>query len=67
MRRGCIAVGKIECDVCHRPLKYGERYLLINGEGDERQRLCIDCCASRGYVSSVAEKEKKITTFLRNE
>ena len=34
MRRGCIATGKVECDGCHCPIKYGERYLLINGEGD---------------------------------
>ncbi|GAJ02648.1 unnamed protein product, partial [marine sediment metagenome] len=34
MRRGCIATEKVECGGCHCPIKYGERYLLINGEGD---------------------------------
>jgi hypothetical protein len=67
MRRGCIAIGKAECDGCQRPIKYGERYLLINGEGDERQRLCLDCCQSRGYVSYGTEKGKQIITFLPKE
>ncbi|MGB5925699.1 MAG: hypothetical protein WBH01_06360 [Dehalococcoidia bacterium] len=67
MRRGCIAIGKVECDVCHRPIKYGERYLLIDGEGDERQRLCTDCCQSHGYVSYGTEKGKEIITFLPKE
>jgi len=64
MRRGCIATGKVECDGCHRPIKYRERYLSINGEGDEKQRFCIDCCLSRGYISYITEKGKQIITFL---
>jgi hypothetical protein len=67
MRRGCIATGNVECDGCHRPIKYGERYLTINGEGDEKQRLCIDCCLSRGYISYRTEKGKQIITFLPKE
>ncbi len=67
MRRGCIAIGKVECYGCHRPIKYGERYLLINGEEDEKQRLCIDCCLSRGYISYGTEKGKQIITFLPEE
>jgi hypothetical protein len=64
MHRGCIAIGKVECDGCHRPIKYGERYLSINGERDEKQRLCIDCCLSLGYISYGTEKGKQIITFL---
>jgi len=67
MRRGCIAIGKVECEGCHRPIKSGVRYLSINGEGDEKQRLCIDCCLSRGYVSYRTEKGKQIITFLSKE
>ena len=67
MRRGCIAIGKVECDGCHRPIEFGERYLLMDGEGDERQRLCIDCCQSNGYVSYGTEKGKQIVTFLPKE
>ena len=64
MRRGCIAVGRTECDGCHRPMKYGERYLVIDGEGDEKRRLCVDCCLSLGYVSHVDEQGKQIVTFF---
>ncbi len=67
MRRGCIAIGKMECDSCHRPIDYAERYLLIDGEGDERERLCTDCCQSHGYVSYGTEKGKQIITFLPKE
>jgi predicted CXXCH cytochrome family protein len=67
MRRGCIAIGKMECDSCHRPIGYGERYLLVDGEGDERQHLCTDCCQSRGYVSYGTDKGKQIITFLPKE
>ena len=64
MRRGCIAIGKVDCDGCHRSVNYGERYLLINGEGDEKQRLCVDCCRDRGYLSYRTEKGKQVVTFL---
>jgi hypothetical protein len=67
MRRGCIATGKVECDGCHRPIKHGERYLLVDREGDERQRLCLDCCQSHDYVSYGTEKGKQIVTFLPKE
>jgi hypothetical protein len=64
MRRGCIAVEQIQCDGCHRLIKAGERYLVIDVEGDEKQRLCIDCCLERGYASYIEEEGKKIITFL---
>ena len=64
MRRGCIATGKVECDGCRRPIKYGERYLIIDGEGDEKQRLCIYCCLKSGYISYGDEKGQQIATFL---
>jgi hypothetical protein len=67
MRRGCIAVGKVECDSCHRSIKYGERYLLIDGEEDEKQRVCIDCCRKRGYISYGTDKGRQIITFLPKE
>lgn len=67
MRRGCIAVGKVDCHSCHRIIKFGERYLLVNGEGEKRERLCIDCSLSRGYISYLTEKGKQIITFLPKE
>jgi hypothetical protein len=67
MRRGCIATGKVECSGCQRPIKYGERYLIMDGEGDEKQRFCIDCCLSNGYISYENEKGQQIITFLPKE
>jgi len=64
MRCGCIAIGKIQCDGCHRLVKYGERYLVISDESGEKQRLCVDCCLSRGYASYREEKGKQIITFF---
>ena len=64
MRRGCIAVGNVECDSCHRSIKYGEQYLMIDEEGDEAKRLCDDCCHSRGYVSYRTDKGKRVSSFF---
>ncbi len=67
MRRGCIAVGKVECDGCHRPLEYGEHYLVVDVEGEGRQRLCTRCCKKRGYVTHKTNKGKQVDTFLPGE
>jgi hypothetical protein len=56
MRRGCIAIGKVKCSSCHSPIKYGERYLIIDGEGDEKQRFSYE-----------NEKGQQIITFLPKE
>jgi hypothetical protein len=64
MRRGCIAVEQVQCDGCHRLIKPGERYLVIDVEGGERQRLCVDCCLSHSYASYTDEGGKNIITFL---
>ena len=67
MRRGCIAVGKIECDSCHRFLNYGERYLLIDDEKGEKKRHCVECCFAHGYASYTMEKGKETITFFPNK
>jgi hypothetical protein len=67
MRRGCIAIGEVKCDDCKRPMRYGERYLLVDEEGEKKQRLCLDCCHSHGHVSYGTEKGKQIATFLPKE
>ena len=67
MRCGCIAVSKVQCDICHRFLEYGERYLLVNDEGEQSQRLCLDCCLSRGDASYKSEKGEKIITFFSGD
>ena len=67
MRRGCIAIGKMKCDDCDRTISHGERYLIIDGERDERQRLCVGCCESHGYVSYGTDKGRQNVTFLPKE
>ncbi len=64
MRCGCIAVSKVQCDICHRFLEYGEHYLLVDDVGKQSQRFCLDCCLSRGYASYKTEKGEKIITFF---
>ena len=64
MRCGCIAVGKVQCDGCHRFLEYGERYLVIDDDEENSQRFCIDCCLKRGYASYKTEKGERIITFF---
>ena len=64
MRRGCIAVGKIQCDGCHRFLEYRERYLTIDDEERKKQHLCLDCCLSQGYAFYGTEKGEQTITFF---
>ena len=66
MRRGCIAVGNVKCDACHRVVRHGERYLTLDEE-DVKCRLCVDCCVARGYTSSRLEKGKEVLSFLSVE
>jgi nitrate reductase beta subunit len=67
MHCGCIALGEVQCDGCHKALEYGERYLLIDSKEGQSQRYCIDCCLSRGYASYKTEKGEKILTFFTEE
>jgi len=64
MRRGCIAVGKVQCDGCGRLLEYGDRYLVMDNDEETKQCFCVDCCLSRGYASYKIEKGEKTITFL---
>ena len=63
MHRGCIVVGKVQCDGCHRFLEHGERYLVIDDEKGNSRRFCVDCCFERGYASYRMERGEKIITF----
>ncbi|MCD6567177.1 MAG: hypothetical protein J7K94_00315 [Dehalococcoidia bacterium] len=68
MRRGCIAIGKMQCDGCHRSLGHGERYLMLEGGESNEQRLCVECCLKLGYASYKEEEgEETITFFSREE
>ncbi|MFQ6122344.1 MAG: hypothetical protein ACE5LA_04715 [Dehalococcoidales bacterium] len=70
MRRGCISLGEVQCDECHRTIPYPERYLAIEekdgieDEEGETSRYCIQCCLNKGYAHYKVEKGERILTFF---
>ena len=70
MRRGCIAIGDIECDGCGCTIKHPERYLLIvekdgvEAEEGETRHYCVECSLSRGYAHYKQERGEQILTFF---
>jgi hypothetical protein len=70
MRRGCVSLGEIKCDECHRPIPYPDRYLAVdekNGVEDndgETRRYCVECCLKKGYAQYKEEKGERILTFF---
>ena len=68
MRRGCISLGNINCDVCHRTILYPERYLSLEVGKGKSQTLCMDCCLEKGLVKPESDKEGCDMVFdLSNE
>ncbi len=68
MRRGCISLGNIKCDKCHRTILYPERYLSLEEAKGKSQTLCMDCCQEKGMVKAGSEKEDAELLFdLSNE
>ena len=70
MRRGCISLGEVVCDVCKHPVPYPERYLVIDEENGvevekgQSVRYCVECALKKGYAVYRDEKGEKILTFL---
>ena len=70
MRRGCISLGEVNCDQCHRVIPYPERYLAIDEEDGvevdkgETAHYCVDCCLQKGYAHHKMEKGEEILTFF---
>lgn len=70
MRRGCISLGNVKCDVCRQLVPPPERYLVVDEEnGVEVEkgksiRYCVDCALEKGYAQYREEKGHKILTFL---
>ena len=70
MRRGCISLGNVQCDDCHRPIPYLDHYLVIDeqdgieAETGEMLRYCVDCCLKKDYASYRMEKGERIFTFF---
>ncbi len=57
MRRGCISLGNIKCDKCHRTIQYPERYLFCEETQGQAQTLCVNCCKEKGMLKGESEKE----------
>ncbi|MFC1939126.1 hypothetical protein ACFLXO_00355 [Chloroflexota bacterium] len=70
MRRGCISLGDIECNECHRTVPYSERYLAIDEEeGAEVEAgkttyYCVECVLKKGYAYYKEEKGERTLTFF---
>ncbi len=70
MQRGCISLGDIQCDGCHRSIPYSERYLAIDeedsvkGEEGKTAHYCVECALLRGYAHDIKEKGERILTFF---
>lgn len=63
MRRGCISLGNIQCDECHRTILYPEHYLAVE-EGKVNLRLCTNCCLSKGLARRQSKKEGGEISFV---
>jgi len=70
MRRGCISLGELNCDKCHKPILHGERYLAIEevkgkeSEKGDTFRYCMDCAVDKGYATARQEKDEKVMTVF---
>ena len=64
MRQGCISLGQVHCDGCHRTIPYPERYLLIEEAEGVELHLCLDCCLNKGYAHDKTEKGESVLTFF---
>jgi hypothetical protein len=68
VRRGCISLGNIKCDLCHRTIRYPERYLLDEEIKGRNQIICLDCCQEKGLLKAETDKEDAESLFnLSNE
>ena len=67
MRRGCISLGNVQCDQCHRIIPYSERYLIIEDEDGATLQLCVDCSLKEGYARYKEVKGEQVLTFFPEE
>jgi RNase P subunit RPR2 len=64
MRRGCMSLGDVQCDECHRVIPHSERYLVIEETDGKVLRLCVDCSLKKGYAHYKEEKGERVLTFF---
>jgi hypothetical protein len=70
MRRGCISLGEVKCDVCQRTIPYPERYLAVDEdkgvevEKGKTAHYCTQCALEKGYAHYKELKGEMILTFF---
>ena len=64
MRQGCMSLGEVRCDDCHRVIPHAKRYLVIEETEGVISRLCVDCCLKKDYAGYKEEKKEKVLTFF---
>ena len=73
MRRGCLSVGTVSCDICKRKIPYPERYVMVDEDakgnevekGGKSVRYCIEDAQKKGYAHYKEIKGEMLLTFLR--
>lgn len=73
MRRGCLSVGTVSCDICKRKIPYPERYVMVDEDakgnevekGGKSVRYCIEDAQKKGYAHYKEIKGEMMLTFLR--
>jgi nitrate reductase beta subunit len=67
MRRGCISLGEIKCDLCEKVIPNAKRYMAeeeVESGKSRTLRYCMDCCIKKGYAEYREEKGEKILTVF---
>ncbi len=65
MKRGCIAISAIKCDLCGANIEHGDRYLIIDSaDRVNKKRVCTNCCLKKKYAKYFTEKGEKTLSFL---
>jgi len=70
MRRGCISLGDVQCDKCHKIIPAYDRYLQVEEVKDKEaekgtvKNFCVTCATKKGYATSSEDKGEKTLTFF---
>jgi len=63
VRRGCISLGNIKCDFCHRTIPYPERYLSMEESKSQNVTICMACCHKKGLINNEPENNNTESLF----
>jgi len=70
MRRGCMSLGEVRCDICQRTIPYPERYLVVDekdgveAEEGDTVHYCVSCALEKGYAHYKEDKGERVLTFF---